>query len=206
MKKREKTRAPNKPTAALRLFARFYPYAKKDVGIILVALAALGGIIIAEMGMPILIRDAIDAFSLQESKEELITMVDGIGGRYFTLIVAILVFTFLQNYLMAIIAERFMLRLRGALFRHISAQSYSFFNREPTGKLISRITNDVAGIQELFGNILTGLLRNIATLAGIFVTMALINLRLTISALLALPIIIPISLLFNRRLRRASLC
>ena len=202
--KRTAVRA-HKVTSARTLLVQFYPYVKKDMSFIACALCALAGIVVAEMSLPILIRNVIDTFSLQQAPETLIEHIYGISMQYLGIMCAILIFTFAQNYLMAIVGQRFMLRLRSTLFQHITAQSYSFFNTQPIGKLISRITNDVEGIQELFNNILTGLLRNIATLVGVLITMALINVRLTLFTLLALPVIIPISIIFNRMLRRASL-
>lgn len=193
------------PIAMRVLIKRFYRYAKPDIGLIIGALLALGAIVIAEMAMPILIRNTIDIFTREQDNAVRIALINRIAIQYLVIILVILIFTFVQNYTMSIIGQRFILRLRSALFHHISAQGYAFFNTQPTGKLISRITNDVEGIQELFSNILTGLLRNIATLIGVIITMGIINARLTFFALIALPIIIPVSLLFNRTLRRASL-
>lgn len=195
----------HKPVSARALLLRFWRYARPDSRIIIGALLALGGIVVAEMAMPILIRNTVDIFVSDQSGAVLIAMIDRIGAQYMAIIVVIWAFSFLQNYLMAVIGQRFILRLRSALFKHVSEQQYAFFNTQPTGKIISRITNDVEGIQELFGNILTGLLRNITTLGGVLITMALISTRLTLFTLIALPIIIPVSLLFNRMLRRASL-
>lgn len=192
-------------TSMRALLRRFFPYVKPDIRLIVVAMLALGGIVVAEMGMPILIRNVIDTFSLNRDRPILIAMLNRFSLQYLVIITTILLCTFLQNYWMAVIGQRFILRLRRTLFRHISAQKYSFFNTQPIGKLISRITNDVEGVQELFGNILTGLLRNIATLVGVIITMAIISPRLTLIALIALPVVIPLSLLFNRTLRRASL-
>ena len=191
--------------SARTLIKRFYPYARPDRLLITGSLLALAAIVVSEMGVPILIRNVIDTFSLEFGQTRLIPILNRISVQYFVIIVAIFLFTFAQNYLMAIIGQRFILRLRDTLFSHVNAQKYSFFNTQPIGKLISRITNDVEGIQELFSNILTGLLRNITTLIGIIITMMFINARLTLFTLMALPIIVPVSLVFNRMLRRASL-
>src|SRR5215469_7353630 len=79
----------------------------------------------------------------------------GFGLRYF------------QNYLLSVVGQRVMYDLRSHMFDHLQHLSLSFFDRNPVGRLMTRITNDVDSLNDLFTSGSVSLLGDVLTLVGI---------------------------------------
>jgi subfamily B ATP-binding cassette protein MsbA len=109
-----------------------------------------------------------------------------------------------QTYLMGYVGQNIICDLRNNIYRHLQSLSLSFFSRNPTGVLISRITNDVTVVQGAVSNAATGLLRDsftVLTLAGVVVYR---DWKLALISFILFPLaVIPI-VKFGRRLRRLS--
>jgi ATP-binding cassette subfamily B protein len=119
------------------------------------------------------------------------------------LLLASLVFSFLQIYLMAYAGQGVMKSLRMHLFGHVLGQSLSFINRNPLGKLVNRVTNDVETVNELFTTVLISLLKDVAVIVGVFVTLIALDTRLGLISLGALPVVAGITVIFRSRARDA---
>jgi ATP-binding cassette, subfamily B, multidrug efflux pump len=119
------------------------------------------------------------------------------------LLFGILVFTFVQVYLLAYLGQRLMRDLRTQLFTHTINQSMAYLNQNPVGKLVTRSTNDVETINELFTNVIGNLLKNFAIMVGVIITFFLMNPRLGILATATLPPVLLVTIVFRRRARDA---
>ena len=119
------------------------------------------------------------------------------------LLLASLVFSFLQIYLMAYAGQGVMRSLRMQLFGHVLGQSLSFINRNPIGKLVNRVTNDVETVNELFTTVLISLLKDVTVIVGVFVTLIALDTRLGLISLGALPVVTAITVVFRSRARDA---
>ena len=129
-----------------------------------------------------------------------------IGRRSLQILLLLLVsllFGFLQNYFTAYCGQSVMRDLRIELFGHALQQSSAFFTNQKTGKLVSRISNDVETINELFTNVIVELLKNITLMIGVVITLFIINVRLGIITALTLPPILIVTWLFRGLARRA---
>lgn len=95
-----------------------------------------------------------------------------------------------QFYLATVIGQKLMYTLRQQLYEHLQRLSLSFFVRHKTGEIISRLTNDVGGLQNVVGDTITGLFNNglifLVTLASMF----WLDWRLTLVALVVLPALV----------------
>ncbi len=91
--------------------------------------------------------------------------------------------------LMARIAQRVMFQLREDLFGHIQGQSLEYFDRQPIGDLMSRLTNDVDAVDQLLSQNITTLLRNLFAIVGLVTFMLVLDWRLTLAALVPVPLI-----------------
>lgn len=129
----------------------------------------------------------------------LLTLVIGFLG----ILCAVLIFTFLQVYLMAYTGQGVMKDLRLTLFDHTVNQSISYLSRHPVGKLVTRMTNDVETINELFTNVLISLMRDVAMMVGVLLVLFLMNPRLALVAVLTLPPVIISMAFFRVRAREA---
>ncbi len=99
-------------------------------------------------------------------------------------LLGVLLFSFLQVYLMAKAGQEVMQDIRVRLFDHTIRQSLSFLNRNPVGKLVSRVTNDVETINELFTSVVTSILKDGSLMIGVIVTLFLLSVPLGFVALL----------------------
>ncbi len=114
-----------------------------------------------------------------------------------------LVLSFIQVYWLQYTGQRVMHDLREEIVKHLLRLPVRFFDRNPTGRLVTRATNDVAAINEMYTSVLVNLFKDGFLLLGTLVIMARLNLRLTGLLLLLAPLIFLISLDFRRRARAA---
>lgn len=85
---------------------------------------------------------------------------------------------FLQVVLLEYIGQAIMHRLRNNLYQHLLGLDLAFFHRHPVGRLVTRLTNDIQNMHEMFTSVMVTLFNDILKLVGILVVLALINLRL----------------------------
>ncbi|MEQ4300850.1 ABC transporter ATP-binding protein [Plantactinospora sp. B6F1] len=129
-------------------------------------------------------------------------VVDGIvGGKSTDLVVGLAVLigvvalaeaglALLTRYLSASIGEGLILDLRTAVFDHVQKMPVAFFTRTRTGALVSRLNNDVIGAQRAFSDTLSGVVGNLVTLLLTLVVMVGISWRITLLALVLLPVFV----------------
>ncbi len=138
-----------------------------------------------------------------EFRQEDIAGISRNALRFLGLLFGILLFTFVQVYLLAYLGQRLMRDLRTQLFTHTINQSMSYLNQNPVGKLVTRSTNDVETINELFTNVIGNLLKNLSIMVGVVITFFLMNPRLGLLATATLPPVLLVTVVFRRRARDA---
>jgi ABC-type multidrug transport system fused ATPase/permease subunit len=99
--------------------------------------------------------------------------------------------------------QRAMLDLRMALFRHIQGLSLSFFDRNPTGRLVTRVTNDIEALNEMFAAVLVNLVKDVLLIAGTAAILFTLNARLALVAMAVAPVFATVSIIFRRKVRGA---
>jgi len=159
------------------------------------------GIIVGEailgLAPPLLIRSIIDT-AIPEQRAGLLTLMAGImvaaafAGAGLSLI---------ERWLSSRIGEGLIYDLRSALFDHVQRLPIAFFTRTQTGALISRMNNDVIGAQRAVTGTLGSVVSNVIVLIITLITMALLEWRVTILALLLLPIFVVPAKRVGRRLQ-----
>ena len=122
---------------------------------------------------------------------------------YSILLIIIFGVTFGQVYLMAWLGQRIMFDIRMELFEHIERLPLEFFNSQPTGRLVTRVSNDVNVLNEMFTSILVEVFKNILKLIGIIAAMWLLAPALAVATFSLLPFVIGITWYFKRRMRDA---
>ena len=106
-------------------------------------------------------------------------------------------------YLFERIAQGVMLDLRGKLFEHMMKLPVSVYDRNPVGRLVTRVTNDVAAMADMFSTGLVSFLGNVLVLVGILGWLFYLNVKLALIAASVLPPLIAVSIYFSGRLRVA---
>lgn len=106
-----------------------------------------------------------------------------------------------QSYNIQAIGQKVMLDIRMELFRHVQSLPVSFFDKNPVGRVVTRLTNDIAAIGELFSAGVIVVIGDIFIIIGIFVAMIMLNWKLAIITLSAFPIIVIIALWFGKHMK-----
>jgi ATP-binding cassette subfamily B protein len=107
-------------------------------------------------------------------------------------------FQAIANWVMARVSQGALKRVRGDLFQHLQRLSLSFFDRNPAGELMSRLTNDIDAINQAVSQNVTALLASVLSLGGILIAMFVLNPWLALASLL----VVPIMLLFTNFVAR----
>ena len=108
---------------------------------------------------------------------------------------------FIQVVLLEYIGQSIMNRLRNDLYRHLLCLDLAFFHSHPAGRLVTRLTNDIQNMHEMFTSVMVTLFNDALKLIGILVVLYLLNVRLAMVMTVFLPLSLVITLLFSRLAR-----
>jgi len=174
-------------------------YARPHRGTLLAVVGCSLLAISADLMQPVLIKIAIDDRLLFEAGG--FARVLELAAAYLVLAVLGLVFAYLQANLLQKAGQRIVARLRGDLFRHIARQPMAFFDRHPSGSLVTNISSDTETISQFFTQVLNTLVRDGLMLVMILVFMFALDAELALYCLVMLPLIAFIAVSFRRWLR-----
>ncbi len=107
----------------------------------------------------------------------------------------------ISRYWSSRIGEGLIYDLRSAVFGHVQRQPIAFFTRTQTGALVSRLNNDVIGAQQAFTSTLSGVLGNAIQLVIVLITMLILSWKITLAALILLPLFVLPAKWLGRRLQ-----
>jgi ATP-binding cassette, subfamily B, multidrug efflux pump len=168
--------------ATSRLLGYLSPFkVKLWVVFILVVLYSLLGLV-----GPYLMGVAIDRFVVEKN-------VSGLEAVSFLMLLCYLfynLFQFIAGWIMAKVSQTALRQLSGDLFSHIQTLPVSYFDHNSAGGLMSRLTNDIDAINQAVSQNVTSLLASLLSLAGIIIAMLLLDVWLTLTALLVVPIML----------------
>jgi ATP-binding cassette subfamily B multidrug efflux pump len=97
-------------------------------------------------------------------------------------------FQAVADWIMANISQRALKQVRRELFEHLQSLSLSFFDRNPAGELMSRLTNDIDAINQAVSQNVTSLFASVLSMAGILIAMFVLNVWLALASVLVVPI------------------
>ncbi len=168
-----------------------------------VAIVLSLGVTAAALGLPYLMKTGIDQYiTATELPASLrIEGLSQIGLLFILLIVTGFVLSFIQVVLLEWVGQSVMHRIRQRLFAHILDLDLEFLNRQPTGRLVTRLTNDVQNMYEMFTSVLVTLFNDILRLIGILVVLFFINARLAALMSLFVPLALILTVLFSQLAR-----
>ncbi len=110
---------------------------------------------------------------------------------------------YLDYYLLEYIGQNIMQDIRVALFDRIQGRALSFFNRHPVGRLVTRVTNDIENLNEMFKSVLVTLFTDLFILAGIIGMLLYMNIRLALISFTILPVIFIFTIIVSGMMRDA---
>ena len=171
------------------------PYRWRLIG----AITAMFGVLACTLALPLLMKSAIDSAIIPGDTRLLafiagavvLVGIVGIGlGRA-------------ETYLTGWVGERILTDLRGDLFAHMQSLSMSYFERQRTGVLISRLTNDVEALQQLVTDGLTSTVRNVLTLVVAGTILLFLDFRLALATIIVFPLMALLTYFFRGQSARA---
>ncbi len=176
---------------------RLTAYLRPFTGTLLLVFAlVLVGTLMSLVG-PYLLGRAIDDFIATGDAPGLLRLVLLMLGAYLLSWLA----QAGQNYLMAGVAQQALRNLRRDLFEHLQLLSLRFFDRNPAGELMSRLTNDIDAINQAVSENLTQMLGSLFTLVGVVIAMFSINVWLALGTLTILPLMVGLVGFVGKRTR-----
>ncbi len=110
-------------------------------------------------------------------------------------------FSFAHTYLLNYASQKIVYNMREQLFNHVENMSLSFFDKNPVGRLVTRVSNDMENINEMFTTVLVTSLKDFLLLFGTVVVMAAINFKLTVVCLSTIPLVLISAQVFRTKAR-----
>ena len=181
------------------LFKRVLVYLKPYAQWVALAIFLLLGVSLFNLAGPYLTKVVIDDYIKVSDFEGL----DVVAGLYLAVLITSFVFQFFQSYLMQYIGQKVMFDLRSKVFAHLHRMSFSYFDKNPIGKMITRVVNDVEVLNEMLTSGLILIFSDLFTLAGIFAVMFYLDWRLTIVVCTVFPFLALGTRLYRVRARDA---
>jgi ATP-binding cassette subfamily B multidrug efflux pump len=124
-----------------------------------------------------------------------------ISAIFLGLVIINFVLNFIQKMIMEYTGHMIMHDLRMRLFTHIQNLAIEFFTRNPVGRLVTRVTNDVQNMHELFTSVISLVFKDLFLLLGIALVLLILNWKLALVSFTVLPIVLYASLNFSKRAR-----
>ncbi len=122
---------------------------------------------------------------------------------YLIVLMAVLVFSFFQIFLMALAGQKVMKDLRMDLYKRTMGQKLGFLQNQQVGKLVTRVSSDVETINELFSTVLSAIISDIAMMTGVLITLFFLNVRLGLYSLVIIPPVTVMLVVFRSKARNA---
>ncbi|ERM92965.1 multidrug ABC transporter ATPase [Caldanaerobacter subterraneus subsp. yonseiensis KB-1] len=175
-----------------KIMKRLLTYAKPYWFYILIGVIAILLVTVSNLLRPYLVQQAIDNYinNPHISKEQAIQGVIRIGSLYIVIITVAFLINYGQVYLIQYTGQKIIFNLRQQIFEHLQKLSLSFFDRNPVGRLVTRVTNDTDTLNEMYTSVITNLFNDVFIIAGIVIAMVSYNLKLAFIALSTTPLIL----------------
>ena len=184
----------------MEIYRRLLELIKPHWWRLIVAIVCMGMVAASTSAIAFLIKPLLDEVFIARDVSKLHIIPSLVIGVY----VLKGVFFFGQSYLMAWVGNSVVNDLRVSLYTHIQTLSLSFFSHNPTGVLISRITNDVNNIQGAVSSVVTGAIMDAFTVVGLIFVIFYRDWKLAIFGILVIPMAVYPLYYFGRKLRSLS--
>lgn len=177
----ENTSMTSKTKTLFRLLKYLLSYKGLIIGVLLTMAVTIAIMLIN----PLLIERAIDVHIAEKNTKSLISLI--ILGLILNVIYILLIK--LRMYLMALMSNDVLVKIRVELYEHIQTLGLKFFDSRPAGKIIARVIGDVNSLKGVLSDVVTTLFPQIATLIAVLVIMLVKNWVLTIASLITFPLL-----------------
>ncbi|WP_368200405.1 ABC transporter ATP-binding protein [Agathobacter rectalis] len=180
----------NKKSSTMRFIAYMKPYAHWVIFALLLVL----GLTAFDLYRPMLVGDAIDTFGANGDYDVIIAT----AIKYAVVLALSFAFNIAQTWILQKTGQNIILQMRKDLYRHIQSLGSRYFDITPVGKLVTRVTNDVEALNEMYSGILVQLFRNIVKIVGLAGVMLVLDVRLAAISFVLMPLVIGLTVLCQK--------
>lgn len=180
----------NKKSSTMRLIAYMKPYAHWVIFALLLVL----GLTAFDLYRPMLVGNAIDTFGANGDYDVIIAT----AIKYAVVLALSFAFNIAQTWILQKTGLNIILQMRKDLYRHIQSLGSRYFDITPVGKLVTRVTNDVEALNEMYSGILVQLFRNIVKIVGLAGVMLVLDVRLAAISFVLMPLVIGLTVLCQK--------
>lgn len=186
----------NKKANVGRLLSYFIPFIPHIVLAVIMAFAINAAVIIK----PRVLQRVIDDYLVPEIYDK--AAINRLGFIFFGLILLGAGLDYAQTILLNYVGQNIMHRLRTELFNKIQHMKMSFFDHFSSGRLLTRVTNDVEALNELFSGVLINLFRDAVMIIGLVWVMFSMNTTLALVSICTVPVIAVIAVIYRKAARK----
>lgn len=169
-----------------QIIIRLFSYLKDHKKGVLGVLICMAVTVAISLVNPLIIENAIDQHISVGDWNGLVK----IGIFALVLNVIYMIMVKIRMYVMSVISNQILLKIRQELYEHIQLLSFSFFDSRPTGKILARIIGDVNSLKDVLTNAVTTLIPDFITVLGVVVIMLVKDWKLAIASLCTIPLMI----------------
>ncbi|HKL76514.1 MAG TPA: ABC transporter ATP-binding protein [Halanaerobiales bacterium] len=145
----------------------------------------------------------LNSQELVDFREQDISALIKLSFLFLGLILTGLVINYIQTYLLRKTSQRIIYNLRQDVFSHLQKMSLAYFDKNPVGRLVTRVTNDTERIKDMYINVLVTVFKDFFLLIGIIAIMFSLNLKLSIITLAMMPLVFLAAFIFRKYVREA---
>ena len=182
-----------------RLMRRLLTYLRPHRPAVAVALCAIVGHSLMQLAQPYLTKLAIDRHILTGT----LSGLEEIVFLFLAILLGSFVLEYIETYTMQMMGQRIMFELRMQIYEHLQRLDVRFYDRNPVGRLMTRVTTDVDALNDLFASGVISVFRDVVLLVGIMVVLIWMDWRLALVAFSVLPFIALVTQWFRRNARES---
>ncbi len=202
-------------TVNRHIVRRLLRYAIPYLGWFILVLAIIIGTVELELWQPKLIAQATDEFlGKYVQADGLPAAVDAatragdlrgillLGGKYLFSVLAIFALTYTQTAMLSVVGQKIVYNMRTDIFNHLTTLHIGFFNDNPIGRLVTRVTNDCETVLEMFTSVIVTLVQSVFTLIGVMRAMLGYHVGLSLAIFTVIPITVVSTVIFTKITRK----
>jgi ATP-binding cassette subfamily B multidrug efflux pump len=180
-----------------RLMKRLLEYARPYRVSLIIAVVLLVGGSLLQLLLPVTVQIGIDRYLLTKN----LSGLSRIAFIYCGILLTAFILSYIQLFLTEYIGQKVQYDIRMEIFTHLQKLHMGFFDKNPVGRLVTRVTNDVSVLDEMFSSGLVSVFGDIITLIGVVIALLYYNWRLALLTFVVLPFFILATAIFRQKVR-----
>lgn len=193
---RDEFAIPKKKFQLIRLLRYFKPFMPQLAVSIFLAILINGAV----LTKPYIIKTVIDDYIVKGDYNSRSIWIMGISY-----LLAVLIGSgagYLETYILTYVGQKIMYKIRNSIFEHVQNMSMTFFDKNSSGRILTRITNDVEALDELFSGVIVDIFKNLIMIVGIVYVMFSLDMTMALVSISCVPVIAGVMIIYRITARK----